>query len=263
MSMEIIKAPINKLIVLIILVSVFSLAIGTVNGWYLQAVDAGVSNGERFDRVFPVGTHKTADEAWATVLNVVPHGGTAAATVATSAYMVGNDTGACEITATTTASEKFYTPLGTVVTVAGTDGVIGSCEWKEETGIFGTGQLSTVIEIILQAAGLAGPILLLMEFGKFGNMFLNRTGMNPIISIIIMVVVFLVAGSLLNSFIPYAQIAFDAIDGDRFVMYDRGIGTLSTVASSFFGVVIVAGLLMVAWQLFMEKRTSGDALGRM
>ena len=70
----------------------------------------------------------------------------------------------------------------------------------------------------------------------------------------------LLVGTLMQTFIPFLSEAFSAIDSKRFLMYDTGLGKLATVISSFFGVVLVAGLLMLGWGLWQNLRT-GNMLG--
>ena len=43
-------------------------------------------------------------------------------------------------------------------------------------------------------------------------------------------------------------------------MYDEGIGTLSVVISNFFSVVLVGGLIYVAWQVVGQFRTAGTGM---
>ena len=46
-----IRGPVGQVIGLVVWLIVFPLLLGAINGWYLQAEDAGVRSGERFDRV--------------------------------------------------------------------------------------------------------------------------------------------------------------------------------------------------------------------
>ena len=63
-----------------------------------------------------------------------------------------------------------------------------------------------------------------------------------------------------QTFVPFLSDAFAAIDSKRFLMYDSGLGKLATVISSFLGVVLVAGLLMLGWSLWQNLR-GGNLLG--
>ena len=142
-------------------------------------------------------------------------------------------------------------------------GGISGCEWDTESKIFSQAGLGGLIEIILQAAGLAGPVLLLTQLGSFGSNFANRVGSHPILGVVLMIIILLLVGTMLNVFIPFLDLAFLAIDGNRFIMYDTGLGKLSTVVSSFYGVVLVSGMLMLAWQLWQSTRSGNIITGGM
>lgn len=256
---DIVKGPIGMLIGLSMWLFAFPLLIGAVNGWYMQSADACVIDGERFDRVVVAGSNDTK-EAWEDVTSTSD--GSAATPSATTAYLLEEKTGdKCNIgdgTAIST-STKFYTPIGTEVTsVAGQAEVTGA-EWAEAGTIFDVGGFSGLIEIILQAAGLAIPVALLMALGSFGHSFLRNMGLDPILSAIFTVIAFLLLSTLLNVFIPFVSDAFNAIDSNRFLMYDEGLGVLADVIGNFYGVVIVASIMMVAWKAMSALR-GRDAL---
>ena len=290
-----ITGPVGKVLGLILLMSVFGLGLGTMNAWYLQTVDAGVINNERFDRVVLKGSHGTADDAWAAVtgtetnptLNYPTTTGEANALRPSQhnptnhkALRVVKEDGECKAYTSGQvssnnhfiASETAYTPIGTEVTIDGVSNgtvtgtasrkpakVIG-CEWQEESKIFKQAGMGGLIAIVLQAVGLAGPVLLLTEVGTFASSFARRAGGNPILSIVITLIVLLLVGTMMQTFVPFLSDAFEAIDSQRFLMYDSGLGKLATVISSFLGVVLVAGLLMLGWSLWQNLR-GGNLLG--
>ena len=64
MLQQIVMGPLSRTLGLIIIFAVFTLATGSVNGWYLLASPAGVVNNERFDRVALKGINNSADAAW-------------------------------------------------------------------------------------------------------------------------------------------------------------------------------------------------------
>ncbi len=258
---DLIKGPVGRTVGLIVWMVVFSLFLGAINGWYLQAEPACAVAGERFDRVVQKGSHADANDAWAVVTSVVPHGGTAAAIVGTSAYRLGNDSNACQMIATpASTAETWYTPLGTEVhTAASSDDITGG-EYKGASKIFITGGLSGLVKILLQAAGLAPPLALLLTLGSFGSAFLRKVGSHPILAAIGMAITLLLVATLLNTFVPFLEDAFLAIDSNRFLMFDQGLGSLSVVIGNFFGVVLVAGMMMIAWEMLKSMR-GGDAIG--
>ena len=253
---DLIRGPVGMVIGLVVWLIVFPLILGAVNGWYLQSVNAGVVSGERFDRVVPrAATDIKADERWAAVTAVSATG--ADVPVATTAYMITEGTGGtCNIGDGTdvTAAQDWYTPLGTTVSSAAASGEISGCKYSSAGGVFNAGGLSGLIEIILQAAGLAAPIALLFALGTFGTSFLKNMGNHPILAAVLTVISFLLVATLLNTFIPFLSGAFEAIDPNRFVMYDQGLGNVASVIGNFFGVVVVSSIMMVAWQLVQQLR---------
>ena len=267
---DLIKGPVGMVIGLVGWLVVFPMLLGAINGWYLQAAPAGVVAGERFDRVVLKGTNKP-DVAWNGVAGLAASGAPAALD-ATEAYKLqaknATDStcvlGSLELYAVADPV-KAYTPLGSEVTVKGNAAAaaaeISGCEYKPAGAIFGLGGLSGLIEIILQAAGLAPPIALLFVLGTFGTSFLkNSMGSHPILAAVLTAISFLLLATLLNTFIPYVSGAFNAIDSDRFLMYAEGLGALATVIGNFFGVVIVASIMSVAWQVIGSMK-GGNALG--
>ena len=261
---DFIKGPVGQLLGLVVWLIVFPMLLAGINGWYLQAEPAGVVSGERFDRLVVAGSNEI-EEAWQGVTSVTSTGGPVATLSATTAYTVTSGTsGACHLAGGSgtapSAATVAYTPLGSEVTIqADADGTITGCEWEAAGSVFGAGGLSPLIEIILQAAGLAPPIALLFALGTFGTSFLRNLGTHPILAAVLTAVGFLLLATLLNTFIPFVSDAFAAIDENRFVMYSKGLGNVATVIGNFFGVVIVASIMAVAWQVLQSLR-GRDAL---
>ena len=103
--------------------------------------------------------------------------------VAKNTVAAGDDT--CTLgspTAALAAKATAYTPLGSKVQIpiqtAGEAVVIEGCKWGVAGEIFGAGGLSGLIQIILQAAGLAPPIAVLFALGTFGSVS-SRTWESP------------------------------------------------------------------------------------
>ena len=263
---EIIRGPVGQLIGLVVWLIVFPLLLGSINGWYLQAKSAGVVSGERFDRVVVLGTNTSPEDAWQAVTAVEDSGTTgtvvndgtndASASSAYSLYKPSSGD-ACPVSDhadTGVTAKDYYTPLGSKVRV-NPAGEIAGCEYHEGGSIFGSGGLSPLIEIILQAAGLAPPIALLFALGTFGSSFMrNNMGQHAIMAAVMTAISFLLLATLLNTFIPFVSDAFEAIDANRFLMYDEGLGAVSSVIGNFFGVVIVASIMTVAWQVLQGLR---------
>ena len=286
MSPEIIKGPVGRLIALSVWLILISLFLGAINGWYSQSVAACTIGSERFDRVAQSDGDADADARWARV--------TAAANAftissgapsATVAYRLAEGTnGACQIGTTenpagsagpAVPATTWYTPLGTEVQSAAvaapaTDEAAGTNsnpvniaggEWSPAGTIFNTGGLSGLIKIILQAAGLAPPIAVMLALGGFGQSFIKNMGGNPIMAAIVTAITLLLVSTLVNTLVPFITEAFTAVDGNRFVMFSQGLGAVSLIIRQFYGVVFVAGLIIIAWAVFGAMRgNTGNAL---
>ena len=271
MLQQVVMGPLSRTLGLIIIFAVFTLSTGSVNGWYLLAEPACVVSEERFDRVVaksaaPNGD--TADKAWQLVTNgAEDSAATIPATLATDhTYILSNANPGCRLSSAnagaTGIAQQVFTPLGTEITVGAytTSGppMITGGEWAEAGSIFNAGGLSGLIKLILQAAGLGLPIGALIGLASFGNAFVTRMGGSPLMGAIIMVIALLLVGTLLNVLTPFVNTVKYSLDNDRYVMYDEGIGTLATVISNFFAVVLVGGLIYVAWQVISQFRETGN-----
>lgn len=275
-AMNIVKGPIGYIIGLIAWLVVFSLFIGAINGWYLNLQATGTFQSERFDRIvfFDANNvqNETVDDRWGKVTAVVNNQTAdvaSGAATSTNAYKINLVTGGTAGTANTckvgasvsdTAFVDAYTPRGTKIKVGASDGLITGCKWELASDVLLAGGLSGLVEIILQAAGLAPPIGLLYVVGTFGSAFIRNLSGNPIMVAVLTAILLLIVASLLEYFLPFLSDAFNSIDGNRFVMYDEGLGSLSTVVSNFLGVTLVAGMMMIAWHAFQRMR-GGQTLG--
>ena len=293
---QIISGPIGMIIGTILLMSVFGFATATINGWFLSSVPAGVTNFERYDRVVKYDASKSTDDTWAAATALESSGFSASGAVATAAaldnglpntttvYKIVQEGERCKIGVITGAvvattppdrtlpTETYITPAGTQVRTSATtvdghastantaDVFIAGCTYEDSSPVL-DGPMGAVISIVLQAIGLAGPVVLLAIVGGFGSSVMQNVPAHPILKIIVMVILLLLVGYLVNVVLPFLSNAHAAIDPMRFLMYDSGIGRLSIVIGDFFGVVLVAGLLSVAWTLWSSMRSTGNVLG--
>ena len=258
-GVDLIRGPVGRVLGLIVWMVVFHLLLGSINQWYTQTVDAGVVGSERFERVVIAGTNNSS-KAWEGVAVVSETG--AAVPAATTAYKLTAETnGGCNIGDGTdvTAAARWYTPMGSEVQSAAGEGVITGCRWEEAGDIWNAGGLSGLIEIILQSAGLAPPMALMFTLGTFGQSFIKKVGAHPILAAVMMAILLLLVATLLNTLMPFLTTAFTAVDGNRFVMFDEGLGNVSVVVKNFFAVVLVSSMLMIAWTAFQYIK-GGDAL---
>ena len=265
MNTEIIKGPVGRLIGLSVWLILISLFLGAINGWYTQSVAACTTGSERFDRVVAKETGDVdADARWALVKSSTTESAAVTALTPTTAYRLhGDGSGACNVSSTpSTANTSLegYTPLGTEVALNATGGIVGGV-WSPAGTIFNTGGLSGLIKIILQAAGLAPPIAVMLALGSFGQSFIKNMGGNPIMAAIVTAITLLLVSTLVNTLVPFITEAFTAVDGNRFVMFSQGLGAVSLIIRQFYGVVFVAGLIMIAWAVFGAMRgNTGNAL---
>ena len=90
---------------------------------------------------------------------------------------------------------------------------------------------------------------------------MGKMGISPLLGVIIMVIGFLLVSGLLSAFVPFIDAALQSLDGDRFAMYESGLGSLGETIGNFWGVTLVAGLLYVAWQVIAHFRGAGSGAG--
>ena len=258
----VITGPVGRILGLVVWMVVFPLMLGSINQWYTQSVPSGDVSGERFDRVVLKDTgDKDVNDRWAKVTAVADSSGVLSETIAGLVY--DNGSGACEVADGSVVTGTVYSPIGTEMTL-GASGIIAGCEYKEAGSVLSAGGLGGLIEIILQAAGLAPPIGLLVSLGSFGSNFMSRVtgGSHPVIGAILAVITLLIVAVLFNVFVPFLNGAFDAIDRNRFVMYNEGLGNLAAVIGNFLGIIVVSSMLSVAWSAIKAfKGGGGDMMG--
>ena len=89
---------------------------------------------------------------------------------------------------------------------------------------------------------------------------MRNMGSHPILAAVLTVIMLLLVATLLNTFVPFLTDAFEAIDKNRFIMYDEGLGAISTVVGNFYGVVVVSSMMMIAWQVIKHLRGGGNVI---
>ena len=248
--------PLARTITIIMLLAVFVHLAAAVNTWYLFTKDVGIVAGERIDRVvgYDITNGEEPNDAW--------KGATEGSSTATALddgewLPIKADGSGCQLAAGTIAINPLsaYTPSGERVAMTAEGGITG-CQWTPESSLF-KGILGSLITIILSAAGLGLPIGAIMALASYGSVFTQRMGMSPLLGAIVMVIGFLLVASLLSTLIPFVEVALSSLDGNRFAMYQTGLGALATIIGGFWGVVLVAGLLFIAWQVVGHFRSAG------
>ena len=255
---QLVMNPLSRTITIIILLAVFVNLAAAVNTWFLFTKDVGIVAGERVDRLVGHAADEAANDAWKN--STLDSSGTA---LADDTYMlIEADGSGCKLKSNGTIAANptsSYSPSGETVALSDAGGVIG-CTWTPESDLF-KGVMGSLITIILSAAGLGLPIGAIIALSSYGAGFMQKMGMSPLLGAILMVIGFLLVSSLLSALIPFVEDALASMDGDRFAMYDTGLGSLAGVIGGFWGVVLVAGLLYIAWQVVGHFRNAGNGSG--
>ena len=249
--------PLAIVIGLVILFAGYTMITTAIGQWTLLTYDVGVVDGARIDRVVAHGAGETVDDAW---FDPKPtEQSVAADTFADGHYaMLEADGTGCKIApAGQAAAVDAYSQNGVGVSV-GDDGKIAGCVWSEASGIWSAGGFQQLIRLIGQGAGLGPPIGALVALAALGSAFAGRMGQSPLLGVIILIVTFLLAGSLIDTLTPFVGNAFEAASPERYRMYGSGLGLLAKIVGNFYGVVIFSGLLYIGWMVITQfKSVSG------
>ena len=74
----------------------------------------------------------------------------------------------------------------------------------------------------------------------------SGNGASQVLVAIAAVVIILVAVQMFQQFASYLGDAFEAVDGDRFVVFNHTLGQLAETIAEFWGVLAFAGLINIA-----------------
>ena len=247
MLQNLIVGPLGRALGLILLFSVFAMVGGGINSIFLQALDSGVVNSERVDRILAKSATVTSaddvDAVWGDHVDI-----TEGASGEVSECKVG--------TLADNAAGTYFTPRGTEITVVAgattaTDAYVKNCAWSPPSPALNATGTGSLVQLIFSAMALGLPIGALISVVGFGSSFVEQTfGASKLMVAIGAVVVLVMAGSLLGVFVPFFDVAFRSLDGARYAMYETGIGSLAGVLGNFMGVTLAAGLIRLGWVLF-------------
>ena len=158
-------------------------------------------------------------------------------------------------------STTAYSQAGSKLTLSA-DGIIAGCTWKEPSGIWSSFGFQDLIRLAFQAAALGLPLAVLFGVYRFGRNFMGSVGVHPLLGVVSLIILFLLATRLLDTMTPFVAGASDAVGAIRFIVYQEGLGTLGTIMSNFYGVVLAASLLPVGWEVFkLFQGASSGSLG--
>ena len=260
--------PVGRSILLIVAMILMVPMVGAANEWTMHTIGKGVANNERFDRLVWCGTSAAlceaadADEIWAAADE-----GAAASTFSTGEFLKleANSTN-CDVITTGTGAGFGMTPKGTILEVAAS--AVSGCKWEDAANLFTRGPTKTIITLLFSVAGLAFPIGAMVSLGQFGGSFMmyhGGSGMQMIISGVLILVGLLLLVILGSTVIPFVGDALNALDKDRYYIYGTQLGGIAPILGDFWGVIFVGGIIAVVWQAvnFFKGSGSGGSPGGM
>ena len=266
--------PVGAMLALAILFSAVSLLTNGANSWLLATQDAAKlgTAGERISRI--VGSASAdPDDAWFENTLTEKTSIIASATTFGANMFIklgGGDstsddpgikglaTDLVDCTAALCDAEHYYTQNGTKITIP----EINALKWHEAEAFWSAGGLKQLIVLILKAAALGIPIGAMFALASFAKNFTTGVGMNPLIATILLIIAFLLLGSLLDVLTPFIGEAFASVNSSRYDVYDgTGLSAIAKIIGNFYGVVIVGGILYVGWQVIGTFRNASQGGG--
>ena len=270
--------PILTVISIIVLLAGYDLMTSSLNTWSLLTYDGGkLAEGGRVDRVVVKGSHASPQGAWYDDSLAKGPSGIAFSTHATDSNAVNvpggfyllrasgtncqigslqneiitaND-GANDVKATAlytqAGTEASSTRLASQTSSTAAPVLLAGCEWVKAAGVWSAGGFKQLIRLIFEGAGLGLPLGVLMAIAGFGAAFMQRIGGSPIMAVVIIIVAFVMVGTLVDILTPFLDNVLDSLSRDRFKMYEGGLGILAPVIGNFYGVVLAAGGLYIGW----------------
>ena len=282
--------PLIAVVGFIIVLSGYGLMTSGINDWTLLTYATGVVDGARVERVvIPASSASTANEAWyrdslaerTADLDDISGSGTVDLPTGVWAKVEqqASSGAGCRLSflreaAGTGRSNKvgatsIYSQSGSALTTKADnsstsvdDIIIAGCTWKEPSGIWSSFGFQDLIRLAFQAAALGLPLAVLFGVYRFGRNFMGSVGVHPLLGVVSLIILFLLATRLLDTMTPFVAGASDAVGAIRFIVYQEGLGTLGTIMSNFYGVVLAASLLPVGWEVFkLFQGASSGSLG--
>ena len=123
-----------------------------------------------------------------------------------------------------------------------------SLTWIEAEEVFtAQKQLVTLLAVIAALGMPIGAMTAVVFFGQaVVSSGVSGQGASQVLVAIAAVVVILVAVQMFEQFAGYLGDAFDAVDANRFVVFNETLGTLAVTIAEFWGVLAFAGLINIA-----------------
>ena len=270
-----VMAAILYAILTLLAFSVYPMLLGAGNTIHLNTENACMYNNVRFDRVLAVlGTDNetTADKGeWGNSLAVTGAlNGKCKIEVGAAAgnEKISSGTGLAASTA-----YRFILPTGESFGVStpatwaaqldvpdiNTD---NKSLWTAPAGMFTDN--ATLVDVVIGALALLIGVSPMSVLGMIGYYILNKFDMEQgtIATIIMVVLGAVICVSLLSTFISFISTAYDAIDAQRFTVFNSGLANLAVVIKQFWGVVLIVsffGLGALLFKTWRDQRNGGGS----
>ena len=167
------------------------------------------------------------------------------------------------IPASTTSSLTTYSTI-TFSTSLLTDGA--GLPWIPAENVFtAQEQLVTLLAVIAAIGMPIGAMTAIVFFGQAViSSGMSGQGASQVLVAIAAVVVILVSIQMFQQFAGFLGTAFDAVNGDRFVVFDESLGSLAETIAEFWGVLAFAGFINIAsivWRNYSGNFSIGGNVG--
>ena len=223
---------------------------GDIDGISVQSKDHCVMNGERFNRVV---------EAANTVTN-----GTEAWNTASGHKRVSNNAGICKLTSV--ADKVYFSPKGSLVwttSTAGDEDIAGS-EWRGASKSLTALAGGSLVGLLFGAMAILLPAGALGFLGYLGAQLVQQNiGGGTLAVAIGATVAVVLVGSLLPEIFEPLDDLYNALDGNRYQVYDEGIGKLGGILGNFLGISLIGGLITLGVMLWKGRDGSSSATSAM
>ena len=150
-----------------------------------------------------------------------------------------------------------------ILTIGTLDGVL---PWLPAENVFtAQEQLVTLLAVIAAIGMPIGAMTAIVFFGQAViSSGISGQGASQVMVAIAAVVVILVSIQMFQQFAGFLGTAFDAVNGDRFVVFDETLGSLAETIAEFWGVLAFAGFINIAsivWRNYSGNFSIGGTQG--
>ena len=138
--------------------------------------------------------------------------------------------------------------------------------WLQAENVFtAQEQLVTLLAVIAAIGMPIGAMTAIVFFGQAViSSGIGGQGASQVLVAIAAVVVILVSIQMFQQFAGFLGTAFDAVNGDRFVVFDESLGSLAETIAEFWGVLAFAGFINIAsivWRNYSGNFSIGGTQG--